>query len=46
MRVLKKIKSYINVFTTTLVGEKVKCMGMKYQISAIWYDLIIIYYVG
>lgn len=30
MGVLKKIKSYINVFTTALVGEKVKCMGMEY----------------
>ena len=46
MGVLKKIKSYINIFTTALVGEKVKCTGIKYQISAIWYDIIIMKYVG
>lgn len=41
MGVLKKIKSYINIFTTALVGEKVKCMGITYQIVTIWYVLII-----
>lgn len=42
MGVLKKIKSYINIFTTALVGEKVKCMGIRYQIDVIWYDIIIL----
>ena len=43
---LKNFISYINIFTTALIDEKVKCMGVEYQICAIWYDLIIMNYVG
>ena len=34
---LKNKKSYINVFTTAPVSEKVNCVDNDYQINAIWY---------
>jgi hypothetical protein len=34
---LKNKKSYINIFTTTLVSKKIKLVGYSYQISSIWY---------
>ena len=39
--VLKNKKSYINVFTTAPVSEKVNCVDDDYQISVIWYLFII-----
>lgn len=38
---LKNKKSYINVFTTAPVSEKVKCVDDDYQINVIWYLFII-----